>query len=156
MTPATIALTSSCSSTASARNRHCFLAWGLMVSRHTPTRLACTDRPVSETCRTCSTNWYRPAHARQQSSTMTWGCAPQPLIWSKKWHRSVTTNILLPDMFLRCDKNIGNYPILTDLVFVRLDAKKRERAPRWRWIVDVFFQVTAELQGVPIDNSDSI
>ena len=37
------------------------------------------------------------------------------------------------------------------MVFVRKDAK-RDRAPRWRWIVDVFFfQVTAEPQRMPID-----
>ena len=47
-------------------------------------------------------------------------------------------------------------PILTDIVFVRQDAKK-DRAPRWRSIVDGFsFQVTAELQKMPIDNSASI
>ena len=44
---------------------------------------------------------------------------------SPKKHRSVTTKILLPDMFLRCDtKNIRNFTILTDIVFVRQDAKK--------------------------------
>ena len=44
----------------------------------------------------------------------------------------------LPDIILRCDaKNIGTYATMTDIVFMRLD-KKKDRAPRWRWIVDGF------------------
>ena len=39
--------------------------------------------------------------------------------------RSVTTKILLPDMFLQCDTNKhGKLRNLTDIVFVRQDAKK--------------------------------
>ena len=47
--------------------------------------------------------------------------------------------------------------MLTDIVFVRQETK-RNRAPRWRWIVDGFFfsLVTAELQRMPTDNSASI
>ena len=79
----------------------------------------------------------------------------------KKKHRSVPTKILLPDTFLRCDtqkkkkKNKGNYTNLTDVVFVRQDAKTVPRstvALDRRW----FFQVTAELQRMPIDSSASV
>ena len=44
---------------------------------------------------------------------------------SPKMQRSVTTKILLPDMFLRYDTNsTGNYGKLSDFVFVRQHAKK--------------------------------
>ena len=76
---------------------------------------------------------------------------------SQKMHRSVTVNILLPDMFLRCDtrKHEKIMQVLTDFVFVRQDAKK---GPRFTMALDRrwFFQVTAELQKTPIDNSASI
>ena len=71
-------------------------------------------------------------------------------------HRSVTTKILLQDMFLRCDsKNTGQLHNFTDIVFVRQDAKK---GPRSTMVMDRrwFFHVTAELQTMPIDNSASI
>ena len=49
--------------------------------------------------------------------------------WLPKKHRSVTTQILLPDMILRCDtENKGNKTILSDIVFVRQDAKKGARS----------------------------
>ena len=54
----------------------------------------------------------------------------------RKVHRSVTTKILLPDMF---------FGRLTDIVFVRQDAKKEPRSTMAldrRW----FFHVTAELR----------
>ena len=58
----------------------------------------------------------------------------------KKRNRSVSTNILQSDMFFRCDtRKRKNYPMLTDIVLVRQDAT-RDRAPRWRWIVDFFFR----------------
>ena len=72
-------------------------------------------------------------------------------------HRSVTTKILLVDMFLQCDtKNIGNIRNLTDIIFVRQDAKKK--GPRSKIALDRrwFFQVAEELQRMPIDNSASI
>ena len=60
------------------------------------------------------------------------------IVLSQNMHHSVTTKMLVPDMFFRCDtRNIGKYSILTDIVFVREDAK-RDRAPRWRWVVDGF------------------
>ena len=56
----------------------------------------------------------------------------------KKMHRSVTAKMFLPDMFLRSDtRNRGTCAILTGISCVRQDAK-RDRAPRWRWIVDGF------------------
>ena len=60
MTPVNVALTSSCSCSASGLQspprflvvcgRHCFWAWCLMVKSAPSTHLNCTDRPASETC----------------------------------------------------------------------------------------------------------
>ena len=64
-------------------------------------------------------------------------------------------------MCVRCDtRKHRNYPILTDIVFVRQDAK-RDRAPRWHWIVDVFYQWQESFKGCQLtiqpafENADS-
>ena len=59
----------------------------------------------------------------------------------------MTTKILLPEMFLRGDtKQHSKLRSLTDIVFERQDAK-RDRAPRWRWIVGGFFESPHSIKG---------
>ena len=66
----------------------------------------------------------------------------------RKMHRSVTTK-KKGDMFVRCDTGKhGNLHMLTDIAFVRQDAK-RDRGPRWRWIVDGFFKCQQSFKGCP-------
>ena len=77
-------------------------------------------------------------HLRDRARTGLCRDVRRGLFWSHKVHRSVTTDILLQDMFLRCDtRHKGNLTKLTDIVFVRQE-EKRDRVPRWRWIVDGF------------------
>ena len=83
-----------------------------------------------------------------------WGCASRPSL-CPEMHRSVTTNILLPDMFLRCDtKQHWQLCNFDGYRSVRQDTRKGPRstmASDRRW----FCQVTAELQRMPINNSAS-
>ena len=87
-------------------------------------------------------NDQKPNDDKEQTTNTNVSDVRRGLFLSQKMHRSVTTNILLLDMFLRCDSiNIGNYAILR--ITMALDR---------RW----FFQVTAELQRMPIDKSAGI
>ena len=66
-------------------------------------------------------------------------CASRPFFWSQKMHRSVTTNILLPHMFFRCDTKNRKSRNLTEIVFCATRRKKGNCAPRWLWVVGGFF-----------------
>ena len=59
---------------------------------------------------------------------------------SQKMHPSVTTNILLLDMFFRCDTT-KHWKLRTcdGNRFLYVKTQKRDRAPRWRWLDDGFF-----------------
>ena len=74
---------------------------------------------------------------------LSWEMCVAAFLWYRKMHRSVTTKILSQDMFVRCDTrkpwklpNVDGYRFL-----YHKTQKKRDRAPRWRWIVDDVFQV---------------
>ena len=68
-------------------------------------------------------------------------CAAAFFFWSQNIHCSMTTKILVLDMFFRCDtKKQRKLHNLTDVVFCATRRKKRDRAPRWRWVVDGFFK----------------
>ena len=73
------------------------------------------------------------------------GMCVAAFFWSHKMHRSVTTNILLPDMFV-IRGNIGNCAILTDIVFVRQDANAQLVRFSYNTVLFscVFFRISAE------------
>ena len=70
--------------------------------------------------------------------------------WSQKMHRSVTTKILLPDMFLRCDTKTSKITQFDGYRFLCDKTQKKE--PRSTMALDRrwFFQVTTELQRMSI------
>ena len=66
----------------------------------------------------CQSEWVHRS-TRSSHSGARMGMCVAAFFGPKKVHRSVTTNILLQGMFVRCDTTIHrNYPILTDIVFL--------------------------------------
>ena len=84
--------------------------------------------------------------------------AGRPVFGPKKLHRfrdhqNSSTGHVCP----RCDaRKHGRYPSLTDIVFVRRHAKKGTALHDGVGSLMFFFQVTADLQRMPLDNSASI
>ena len=79
-----------------------------------------------------------------------WGCASR-LFFSFRDHEKFIYRTCSSDVIRQNRKihNFDGYSLLCD------KSQQRDRAPRWRWIVDGFFQVRAELPRMPCDNSAS-
>ena len=84
-------------------------------------------------------------------------CVAALFLGPKKMHRSVTTKLLLPDTFLRCDtikrgksRNVDGY------FFFCATRRKKGTALHDGVGSSMVFQLTAELPRMPIDNSASI
>ena len=101
-------------------------------------------------CLTCSTRHKRGPRTAAGDLRRGLFCPP------KKMHRSVTTKVLSPDTCVRCDsrKHGDLLKFLTDIVVCATRRKKGTALHDGVGSSMFFFQVTAELQRMPTDNSE--
>ena len=138
------------------KSHHFNATWCALSTLVSPRRYPCSRGSLlswmrPQCPRTWRMLWFVPSLLQARSRDVRRG-----LFLSQKMHRSVTAKHLLPDMFLRCDtKKHWKLRNLTDIVFVRQDARKGPRSTMALYR-RCFFQVTAELQRMPIDTSASI